>query len=270
MEVLSMGQMLEAVADPTNLASAWGNVRVNAGAAGVDGYPIAAFDADAEHQPATLRTRLLSTERLMPPLVPWVEIPKHDGRMPPSCISAVADRVVHKAAVQFIGRLFESQFLPSSFGYRYGRSARQAVWWVREAIRRGDRWVAEFDFVASFDDLRHPQLLREVAKMIDDPGDIGLVRRKVRHPAGPGRVRFSGLHLLLEVPSAPTPGPAGFKDQVRERTRRKFTVSLRVMIAKLNPTLRGWGNYFAMGDVVNLFKDFDKWISMRLQSAQRN
>jgi hypothetical protein len=32
-----MGQMLEAVADPTNLASAWGNVRVNAGAAGVAG-----------------------------------------------------------------------------------------------------------------------------------------------------------------------------------------------------------------------------------------
>ena len=44
-----MGQLLEAIADPTNLARAWARVRANAGAAGIDGQSVYAFDADAEH-----------------------------------------------------------------------------------------------------------------------------------------------------------------------------------------------------------------------------
>ena len=59
-----MGQLLEAIADPTNLARAWARVRANAGAAGIDGQSVYAFDADAEHQLASLRRRLLSAELL--------------------------------------------------------------------------------------------------------------------------------------------------------------------------------------------------------------
>jgi RNA-directed DNA polymerase len=106
-----------------------------------------------------------------------VEIPKPDGRTRPLGIPTVADRVVQQATVQVIGPCFEARFLPCSFGYRPGRSAQGAVWWVREAIRRGDDWVAEFDIVGFFDHLRHPRLLREVAKVIDDPEVIGLIRR---------------------------------------------------------------------------------------------
>jgi retron-type reverse transcriptase len=78
-----MGQMLEAIADPANLALAWAKVRANAGAAGIDGQSVAAFDADAEHQLESLRRRLLSAERYVPPPVRRVEIPKPDGRMRP-------------------------------------------------------------------------------------------------------------------------------------------------------------------------------------------
>lgn len=89
-----MGQMLEAIADPANLALAWAKVRANAGAAGIDGQSVAAFDADAEHQLESLRRRLLSAERYVPPPVRRVEIPKPDGRMRPLGIPTVADRVV--------------------------------------------------------------------------------------------------------------------------------------------------------------------------------
>jgi len=41
------------------------------------------------------------------------------------------------------------------------------------------------------------------------------------------------------------------------------------MIEQLNPVLRGWGNYFADGDVISLFEDLDKWIRMRLRSKAR-
>ena len=76
-----MGQLLEAIADPTNLVTAWAKVRANAGAAGVDGQSVAAFAADEDHQLASLRRRLLSAERYVPPPVRRVEIPKPDGRL---------------------------------------------------------------------------------------------------------------------------------------------------------------------------------------------
>jgi RNA-directed DNA polymerase len=172
-----MGEWLEAIADPANLGLAWTKVRANAGAAGVDGQSITAFEADADHQLAALRRRLLSAERYVPPPVRRVEIPKPDGRSRPLGIPTVGDRVVQQATVQVIGPSFEERFTPSSFGYRPGRSAQDAVGWVRKAIRSGDRWVAEFDIAGFFDNLRHPRLLREVAKVIDDPEVIGLVRR---------------------------------------------------------------------------------------------
>ena len=175
-----MGQLLEAIADPTNLAAAWARVRANAGAAGIDGQSVQAFDADAEHQLASLRRRLLSAERYVPPPVRRVDIPKPDGRTRPLGIPTVSDRVVQQATRQIVEPLFEQHFLPCSFGYRPGRSAQGAVWWVKEAINRGDRWVAEFDIVGFFDHIRHGRLLREVAKEVDDPEVIGLIRRWLR------------------------------------------------------------------------------------------
>lgn len=175
-----MGEVLEAVADPANLALAWTKVRANAGAAGVDAQTVAAFAVDADHQLASLRRRLLSPERYVPPPVRRVDIPKPDGRTRPLGIPTVADRVVQQAVVQVIGPGFEAIFTPSSFGYRPGRSASDAVGWVRKAIRSGDRWVAEFDIVGFFDNLRHARLLREVAKVVDDAEVIGLIRRWLR------------------------------------------------------------------------------------------
>lgn len=347
-----MGELLEAIADPANLFEAWIKVRANAGAAGVDGQSIAAFAADAEHQLGGLRRRLLSAERYVPPPVRRVEIPKPDGRTRPLGIPTVADRVVQQAVVQVIGPGFEERFSPSSFGYRPGRSAQDAVGWVREAIRRGDRWVAEFDIVGFFDNLRHPRLLREVAKVVDDPEVIGLIRRWLKagvltdrgvEPREAGtpqggvispllaniylhrldvEVRAAGFrliryaddfviladrrwkaqaadrlvrHILADIGLQVAEAKSGvvavrdgfeflgfqfkgrflrprsraltrFKDEVRARTRRLAPVSLSVMIQDLNPVIRGWGNYFVIGDVTSLFEDLDKWIRMRLRS----
>ena len=175
-----MGQLLEAIADPKNLARAWTKVRANAGVAGIDGESITLFAMDLEAHLGALRRRLLSAQRYVPPAVRRVEIPKPDGRKRPLGIPTVGDRVVQQATVQVIGPLFEPTFLPCSFGYRPGKSAQQAVGWVRKAIRSGDRWVAEFDIAGFFDNLNHRRLLREVGKVIEDPEVFGLIRRWCR------------------------------------------------------------------------------------------
>jgi len=92
----------------------------------------------------------------------------------------------------------EPLFLPCSFGYRPGRSAQGSAWWVREAINRGDRWVAEFDIVGFFDHIRHGRLLRELSKEVDDPEVVGLIRRLVSREVSstqserPGQVQGPG------------------------------------------------------------------------------
>ena len=62
---------------------------------------------------------------------------------------------------------------------------------------------------------------------------------------------------------------ARFKDRVRALTARNAPVSLGQMIADLNPLLRGWGHYYGIGNVAELFRRLDQWIRMRLRSKVR-
>ncbi|SDL55613.1 group II intron reverse transcriptase/maturase [Halarsenatibacter silvermanii] len=57
-----------------------------------------------------------------------------------------------------------------------------------------------------------------------------------------------------------------FKDKVRDITRRQQPFSVDVIIARLNPVIRGWANYFGHGNVKKLFRSLNEWIRMRLRS----
>ena len=57
-----------------------------------------------------------------------------------------------------------------------------------------------------------------------------------------------------------------FKDRVREITRRQQPWPVEVIIDELNPLMRGWGNYFRIGNVKTLFFRLDEWIRMRLRA----
>lgn len=57
-----------------------------------------------------------------------------------------------------------------------------------------------------------------------------------------------------------------FKDRVREITRRQQPWRVGLIINRLNPVIRGWGNYFSKGNVRVLFKRLDEWIRMRLRA----
>lgn len=57
-----------------------------------------------------------------------------------------------------------------------------------------------------------------------------------------------------------------FKDRVRRITRRQQPKKLDMIIERLNPVVRGWGNYFRYGNVKTLYQRLDEWTRMRLRS----
>jgi len=57
-----------------------------------------------------------------------------------------------------------------------------------------------------------------------------------------------------------------FKTRVREITKRNQSLNVeRLIKEKLNPYVRGWGNYFGHFHVKTLFKQLDGWIRRRLR-----
>ena len=59
-----------------------------------------------------------------------------------------------------------------------------------------------------------------------------------------------------------------FKEEIRQRTRRKAPLSTEALIKELNPVIRGWGNYYCKAHVRKLFNRLDRWILRRLWSQR--
>lgn len=57
-----------------------------------------------------------------------------------------------------------------------------------------------------------------------------------------------------------------FKNKVRKITRRQRIGTLEIVLAEINPVIRGWGHYFKYGNVKTLFKKLDEWIRMRIRA----
>ena len=115
-------------------------VLANNGAAGVDG--VTCQDLLTLDEPAwnaffrELREEL-RTDRYRPQPVKRIYIPKPDGRLRPLGIPTVKDRIVQTAALLILEPIFEADFLESSYGFRPGRNAHQAIDAIRKQIASG-------------------------------------------------------------------------------------------------------------------------------------
>jgi len=155
-------------------------VKANRGAAGIDGQTIAMFEQDLARNLYKLWNRM-SSGSYFPPPVKQVEIPKATGGIRKLGVPTVADRVGQTAVKLLIEPILDPLFHADSYGYRPGKSAKQAVAITRQRCWKYD-WVVEFDIKAAFDQIDHGLLLKAIRKHIKEDWILLYIERWLTAP----------------------------------------------------------------------------------------
>jgi RNA-directed DNA polymerase len=168
--------LLERIVEGGNLRRALNRVRQNEGSPGVDGLTVEALPAYLREHWPTIRERLLMG-RYQPSVVKRVEIPKPGGGVRMLGIPTVLDRFIQQAVLQVLQPAIDPTFSESSYGFRPGRRAHDAVCQAQRYVQSGRRWVVDVDLEQFFDRVNHDILMGLVAKRITDSRIRTLIRR---------------------------------------------------------------------------------------------
>ena len=162
-----------------NILNAWKQVRANKGAPGIDGITIEEFPAYAHENWKGIKASLLDGTYCPAP-VKRVEIPKDNGGTRNLGIPIVMDRVIQQAVTQVLTPVFDPHFSESSFGFRPGCSAHQAVKKVLRLIQRGYAYAVDIDLEKFFDTVNHDVLMHRVSRRVSDKGILRLIGKYLR------------------------------------------------------------------------------------------
>jgi len=160
----------------SRLRSAFKAVKRNRGAAGVDKVDIRAFEANLEQNLAALMFDLKYPGRYHASPLRRVFIPKGEGKLRPLGIPTVRDRVAQEVVRSLLEPIFEPLFSESSFGFRPGRSAHQAIQAVTAAQKRRYTWVVDADIRSFFDTIPHDLIINLVAEQVADGSILNILR----------------------------------------------------------------------------------------------
>ncbi len=364
--------LIDKVYKRKNLEMAWERVQANRGSGGVDGQSLEAFGQRLGSELNQLQTEL-KEDAYQPQPVRQVQIPKagKPGEFRTLGIPTIYDRVCQQALLNRMEPIFEPVFDDANFGYRRGRSTKDALRKVWKEIQGGREWIVDADLKDFFGSVDHEKLLTLVAQRVADGRVLRLIKAMLKAGSyGRGRLfpsergtpqggvvspllsnilltpfdremRRRGYQLTryaddwvitcksvaearaavaaalrilkqlgvvlhpqktrivhvqhgfeflgymikrgkaLRLPASKIRSQARsgalyaypreksvcrFKDQVRQRTKRRVPLRTRELIAELNPVLRGWGEYYKRAHVRKLFHQLDGWVRRRIWS----
>src|ERR1039458_7492185 len=164
-----------------NLEMAWEKVKANRGSGGVDGQTLETFEAQLEQQLERLH-RELREDTYQPLPVRQHRIPKQGkpGEFRMLGIPAIYDRVCQQALLNRLEPIFEPLFDDASFGYRRGRSTKDAMRKGWKEIDGGREWIVDGDLKDFFGSVDHEKLLTLVAQRVADSRVLRLIKAMLK------------------------------------------------------------------------------------------
>ena len=356
--------LIDKVYSERTLELAWEKVKSNAGACGVDNITVGFFDKDSQSRLLAVREHI-KEETYQPHAVKRVYIDKDGtrGEKRPLGIPTVRDRVVQTAVKMVIEPIFEREFAPSSYGFRFGRGCKDALREVERLILDGYHHVVDVDIKSYFECIPHEALMQLVKDHVADGKVLALIEAFLKQgiledgslafakegsPQG-GIVspilsniylnpldwlltelsikfaRYADDIVILAKSAEDAKGALerisqwmgqaqlslhpektrivdmsetnayfdflGYRFKrsqrtgkllrlVRPKSEKKLRTKLKIwtkrcnghcmaaIIAKINPTLRGWFGYFKQANIYQL-SGLDSWVRMRLRSILR-
>jgi RNA-directed DNA polymerase len=169
-------RLMEEVCHPDNLNAAYRRVKANKGAPGVDGLTIDELPSwIATHKQGFIDSLLGGS--YLPQSVRGVQIPKPGGGVRQLGIPTVIDRLVRQAILQVLGPLLDPTFSASSYGFRPGRGAHDALLKARGYVAEGRVIVVDVDLEKFFGRVNHDMLMARLARRVADKRLLRIVRR---------------------------------------------------------------------------------------------
>jgi len=171
--------LIERMVERQNMLRAYSHVVKNKGAAGVDGVTIHELKGLLQCCWTEVKEHLLNGNYKPKPVL-RVEIPKPNGGVRQLGIPTVLDRLIQQALHQVLEPILDPTFSDSSFGFRRGRSAHQAIRQAKRFQSEGRGWVVDMDLAKFFDEVNHDLLIARIRRKIGDKRVIHLIRQYLR------------------------------------------------------------------------------------------
>jgi RNA-directed DNA polymerase len=167
--------LIDKVYDPRNLGSAFRKVKQNRGSAGVDHVTIEQFSDHLDQNLENLAASLTAGS-YGPQAIRRVWIPKPgSSEKRPLGIPTVRDRVVQGALRNVLEPIFERDFAAHSYGFRPGRSTKDALRRVSALLEAGYSYVVDADLRSYYDTIPHQRLLARIAAKVSDGQVLDLI-----------------------------------------------------------------------------------------------
>jgi RNA-directed DNA polymerase len=166
--------LMEKIVDYRNLGEAYEQVRRNGGTGGVDGMSVESLRHWLRAHVEVLRQELLEERYKVSP-VKKVEIPKTGGGVRTLGIPTAKDRLVQQAIHQVLNPYYDPHFSDSSYGFRSGIGAHQAIETASGYVASGREWVVDIDLEKFFDTINQDRLMQRMSKGIGDKRLLRLI-----------------------------------------------------------------------------------------------